>query len=66
MDQLSVGSHSYFVRGTSGVEADVVIEPEPLNPFFPSLTTTADDDPTNNLGSLPQCPIAVRHTRPVG
>ncbi|QBR92937.1 hypothetical protein [Nocardioides euryhalodurans] len=66
MDQLSVGSHSYFVRGASGVEADVIIEPEPLNPFFPSLTTTADDDPTNNLGSLPPCPLGTRHTRPVG
>ncbi len=65
MDFLVAGSHSFFVRGSSGVEADVKIEPEPLNPYFPSLTTTADSDLTNNLGSLPQCPVAIWHTRPV-
>ncbi|HYH35475.1 MAG TPA: hypothetical protein VD814_10025 [Nocardioides sp.] len=65
MDLLVAGTHTFFVRGATGAEADVIIEPEPVNPFFPSLTTTADSDPSNNLGSLPGCPLSIRHTRPV-
>ena len=42
-----------------------MVEPDPVNPFFPSLTTTPDDDPTNNLGGLPQAVVSIRHTRPV-
>jgi hypothetical protein len=64
MDFLVAGSHSFFVRGTSGAEANVIIEPEPVNPLFPSLTTTGDNDPSNNLGALPPCPISIRHTQP--
>lgn len=65
MDFLVAGSHTFFVRGSSEAEADVIIEPEPLNPLFPSLRTIADSDPSNNLGALPGCPISIRHTQPV-
>lgn len=65
MDLIGAGSHTFFVRGASGVESQVMVEPDPVNPFFPSLTTTADSDPTNNLGGLPQATVAIRHTRPV-
>lgn len=65
MDMLGAGTHTFFVRGEHGVEADVIIQPEPLNPLFPSLTTVADRDPTNNLGRLPQCPMGISHVHPV-
>jgi hypothetical protein len=65
MDLLVAGSHTFFVKGATGAEADVIIEPEPVNPFFPSLTTTADSDPSNNLGLLPGCPLSTRHVQPV-
>lgn len=66
MDLLGAATHTFFVRGDSGVEADVIIQPDPLNPLFPSVTTTADNDPSNNLTRLPQCPLAIDHIRPVG
>lgn len=65
MDLLVAGSHTFFVRGATGTEADVIIESEPINPYFPSLTTTPDSDPSNNLGTLPACPLSIRQTRPV-
>jgi len=65
MDLMLASTHTFFVRGAGGAEADVVIEPEPVNPLFPSLTTRADSDPSNNLGALPDCPVSIRHTRPV-
>lgn len=65
MDMLAAATHSFFVRGDSGVEVDVIIQPDPFNPHFPSLTTVADDDPSNNLGRLPRCPLAIDHIRPV-
>jgi len=64
MDLIAAGSHAFFVRGTSGVEADVVVDPNEDNPFFPFLTTKSDSDPSNNLANLPQAPLAIRHTRP--
>ena len=66
MDLLGAATHTFFVRGDSGVEADVIIQPDPLNPLFPSVTTTADNDPSNNLTRLPQCPLAIDHIRPIG
>jgi hypothetical protein len=53
------------ITGDSGLDADVVVQPDPLNPLCPSVTTTADNDPTNNLGRLPQCPMANVHEEPV-
>ena len=65
MDLLVAGSHTFYVRSaTTGREADVVIDRNEDNPYFPFLTTVADDDPANNLGALPQCPLSIRHTRP--
>jgi hypothetical protein len=66
MNMLSAATHSFFVRGDTGAEADVIIQPDPFNPFFPSVTTVSDSDPTNNLSRLPQCPMAIDHLRPVG
>lgn len=65
MNMLSATTHIFFVRGDTGVEADVIIQPDPFNPLFPSVTTVADNDPTNNLGRLPQCPMANDHILPV-
>lgn len=65
MDAIVAGSHTFFVRGESGGEAHVVIDRNDDNPYFPFLTTTPDNDPTNNLGRLPPCPLSIRHTRPV-
>lgn len=59
MDFLAAGTHAFFVRGESGLEADVIIQPDPVSQYFPSITTQADSDPTNNLGALPQCPLAI-------
>ncbi|MDM0000651.1 hypothetical protein QTI24_18685 [Variovorax sp. J22P240] len=64
MNMLSAKTHTFFVRGESGAEADVIIQPDPFNPQFPSVTTVADNDPSNNLGRLPQCPLAIDHLRP--
>jgi hypothetical protein len=65
MDMLAAATHTFFVRGDSGLDADVIVQPDPLNPLFPSVTTVADSDPSNNLGRLPQCPLAIDHVRPV-
>jgi hypothetical protein len=66
MNMLGARTHTFFVRGETGREADVIIQPDPLNPLFPSVTTVGDDDPTNNLARLPQCPMVNTHLRPVG
>ena len=65
MNMLGAATHTFFVRGDTGLDADVIIQPDPLNPLFPSVTTAADNDPSNNLGRLPQCPLAIDHIRPV-
>ncbi len=65
MDLLAAGTHTFFVHGDSGVDADIIIQPDPFNPLFPSVTTTADNDPSNNLGVLPQCPLVNVHEEPV-
>jgi hypothetical protein len=65
MDLIAAGTHQFFVRGTSGAEADVFVDPNEDAPFFPFLATTADNDPTNNLAGLPPCPLSTRHTRDV-
>lgn len=65
MNMLGAATHSFFVRGDTGAEANVIVQPDPLNPLFPSVTTVADNDPSNNLGRLPQCPLAIDHVRPV-
>jgi hypothetical protein len=65
MDLLVAQTHTFFVRGESGLEADVIIQQDPINPYFPSLTTTPDSDPTNNLGRLPVCPLSTSHLVPV-
>jgi hypothetical protein len=65
MDLMRAGSHTFFVRGSSGVEADVIADPQEDNPFFPFLTTTPDDDPTNNLTTLPPAVLQLRHVRDV-
>jgi hypothetical protein len=64
MDMLGAATHSFFVRGDTGLEADVIIQPDPINPLFPALTTAADSDPSNNLGRLPQCPLVIDDIRP--
>lgn len=64
MDAIRAGTHTFFVRAESGREADVVIEENEENPYFPYLATVADNDPTNNLSRLPACIVATRHTRP--
>jgi len=65
MDLIRAGSHTFFVRGSSGVDAEVIIQPNPLNQYFPSITRAPDSDQSNNLGDLPLCPISIRHVRPV-
>lgn len=64
MDLIQAGTHTFFVRGESGIEATVVIDENQENPYFPFLATVADADPTNNLSRLPPCILAIRHTRP--
>ena len=64
MDAIAAGTHSFFVRGSSGVESTVLVDPNEANRFFPFLTTTPDDDPSNNLAGLPPAPLAIRHTTP--
>lgn len=64
MDLLRAGTHTFFVRGETGAEADVVTTENEDNPYFPYLATVADADPTNNLSTLPPCTVAIRHTRP--
>lgn len=64
MEAISAGTHTFFVRGQSGVEADVYIDENEDNRFFPYLATVSDNDPTNNLTKLPPCVVAIRHTRP--
>lgn len=65
MSMIRNGTHTFFVRGSSGVEADLTIDPNDENPNFPFLTTVADNDPTNNLTRLPACPVSIRHVRDV-
>lgn len=65
MDLLVARTHTFFVRGATGLEADVIIQTDPINPYFPSLTTTPDSDLTNNLGRLPTCPLFTSHWEPV-
>ena len=65
MDLIAAGSHSFFVSGADGREADIVVDRNEENPFFPFITTVADDDPSNNLASLPPCPMQIRHTTDV-
>jgi hypothetical protein len=64
MDAILAGTHTFFVRGESGVEADVVIQENEENRLFPYLATVSDNDPSNNLSRLPACIVATRHTRP--
>jgi len=64
MRLIEAGTHTFFVRGDSGRDADVVVAPNEGNPYFPFLTTTPDSDKTNNLGSLPPCPLVTWHSRP--
>jgi hypothetical protein len=66
MDLLVARTHTFFVRGETGLEADVIIQKDPINPYFPALTTTPDADPTNNLSRLPVCPVWTSHWAPVG
>lgn len=64
MDAIAAGTHTFFVRGESGREADVHVDENEDNRFFPYLATVSDNDPTNNLSRLPACTVAIRHTRP--
>jgi hypothetical protein len=59
IDLMAAGSHSFFVRGADGSEADLIVNND--NPQFPFLTTTADNNPANNLSRLPLCPLQIRH-----
>jgi hypothetical protein len=65
MDLIAARTHSFFVRGADGREAEVVVDQNEENPGFPFLTTVADDDPSNNLAGLPPCQLAIRQTRDV-
>lgn len=65
MDAIRAGTHTFFVRGTSGAEADIAVNENEDNPWFPYLATVSDNDPTNNLSTLPPCIVSTRHTRPV-
>lgn len=65
MDMITAGTHTFFVRGSSGAEAEVFIDPNEDAPFFPFLATVADNDPTNNLSGLPQAVMQIRHLREV-
>ncbi|MGC3994703.1 MAG: hypothetical protein QM779_11420 [Propionicimonas sp.] len=64
MDAIQAGTHTFFVRGDTGVEANVLVSENEENPYFPYLATVSDNDPTNNLSTLPACILAIRHTRP--
>lgn len=64
MDLIVAGTHTFFVRGQSGLEAEVIIQPDPVSQYFPSITTAADSDPSNNLRNLPLCPLSVTHETP--
>jgi len=63
MDMLAAGTHTFFVRGASGAEADVIVDHNEENPFFPFLTTVVDNDPTNNLSALPPAVMQIRHVQ---
>jgi len=65
MNLIEARTHSFFVHGSSGVDADLIVEQNDRNPLFPFLTTVADDDPTNNLVTLPPCPLEEEHEREV-
>ena len=65
MNMITAGTHRFFVRGTSGAEAEVFVDPNEENPFFPFLATVADNDPTNNPASLPPAVMKTRHLKHV-
>ncbi len=63
MDMIIAGTHTFFVRGETGIDANVIINDE--TPMFPFLATVPDADLTNNLSRLPPAQQFIRHVTEV-
>lgn len=61
---IEAGTHSFYVMGDDGSQADVIATDE-LHVGHLYLKTVPNDSKADNLGSLPPCPVALRHEEDV-
>jgi|GEM_PF-6529039 hypothetical protein len=62
VDLINKGANSFFVVGADGSHSEVIVS-DALHVGHDYLTTTPDASKADNLLSLPQCAISIRHQR---
>jgi len=63
VDYITAGTHSFYVVGADGTQADVYAETHDPHVGHPYLRTVRDDSTEDNLVALPPCVAFQRHQK---